>query len=526
MFLFVSQIQGNGFTEVTAEHKKERLVFAVTTYGKIKLQDPTKIFEEINGYWAWLGEEAQDGIWEAYKEIKQILDNATDSFHIARYIKRQIVLMYQWMPMDSFSKWLLTRGNLYIPSDIRDSITEDSRYPRLEQTYLKEDYINLSVMALSIRPVLPIWGEYIDPNRQGDSNDLYKEMEAVGLISETEIVNWPQPNSAFEKLHNYIAITAEDTPTTLGSLWKGIGSTEIPLWLQAKVLVRRLTIVPLCNHDATHSIIANIYRYVKSNLKPTDRRTTDRVNEKRPDGPGSDEDDKTSFLEGYKVKQRVADGDAVLFNVYSENMAVLSQKVDPTMDLRLLERSIVNLQSMEKLQIYEHQILLAQWVLAKGFPPKAFFQVDKRSVDRLLATTQALLWHWGYWDIAVFMQVERIMATVQDIPGITMRPRGGSRIARRFDEELVQLYPHAKPQKVPQKMRDSQVDTINRSANFAAIGINNLTRELMRYNWYYHGPQELKALAEQPEGRGLLVIPPKIKDQITELVIHLAKLNQ
>jgi hypothetical protein len=522
MHLEVTQIQGSGFTEVAAVHKGERLVWSVGTYGKVKLNDPLRVFDEINAYWAWMGADVQEKVWEQYKELKHYLEQVMDPFHISKYLRRHIVLMYQAMPLDSFSKWLLTRGNLYIPSDIQDTITADAHYNNAEQTYLKADYINLAALSLALRPMLPVWGEYIDQGGQGVGNDLYKEMEAVGLINETEITNWPVDNPAFDKLHNYIRITTEDTPITLGRLWEGMGSAEIPIWLQAKVLVRRLTIVPLCDHSATHSIIANVYRYVKSNLKPTDRRTTDRVNEKRPEGEGRDEDDKTSLLEGYKVKQRIAHGDAVLFTVFSENMAGLAQRVDPTVDLKLLDRTIEVLPDVAKVQIHEHQIRLAQWVLAKAYSPRAFYHIPKAAVNRLLATAQALLWHWGYMDIACLLQVERINTTDQEIPGITQQPRSSTRISRKYVDELMLLYPHVKPQKA--KANDPEGST--RNGNVAALGINNLTRLIMAGNWYYHGPRELRKLAGQPEGRGLLVVAPTIKSRITELVIDLAKLNR
>lgn len=526
MRLEVIQVQGNGFTRVAAVHNNQRLTFSTKTYGKIKLANPEAVFDEINGYWSYLPEEAQEAIWNIYAEVKEYLDNVLDSFDVVRIIRNYVNQLYQYMSMDTFSHWLLVRGNLYIPSDIQDVISDEARYPRIDQTYLKEDYINLAALAIALRPMLPIWGEFIDPERQGSTDEMYKEMEAISLIRETELFHWPHHKPAFEKLQNYIRITVEENVVSLGMVWKGIGTAELPLWLQSKVMVRRMPIVPLCDYNSPHSLIANIYNYVQSNLKPTERRTSDRVTEKTSNDNTADEDDKTSFLEGYKVKQRVPTGDAVLFNVYSENMVGILLDVDPTANIELLHQTTQMLDKMASLQIHTHQIYLAQWILAKAYPPRAFYHINKVSVNRLLAVTQALLWHWGFLDVACFVQVERISSTLQEVPGITQRPRGGSRIARKYDNELMELYPHTKPQKANLKARDVSIDSINRSSNFAAIGINTLTHEIHRYDWFYHGPEQLKALTTQPEGRGILMVPPKFKDQVTELVIHLAKVNR
>jgi hypothetical protein len=521
MRLEVSQVQGNGFVEVTARHGDESLVWQSKAYSKVKLPNPSKVFDEINAYWEWAGPETQQKVWDCYVKIKEILRDIVDNMYVAQHVRFYVNEMYKAMPMASFMRWLLTVGNLFIPSDVQDKITKDSRYTRTEQTYLRPDYINLATVALAVRPMLPLWGEYIE---QASDDDLHKEMEAVGLIAETELMTWPQPPqaamSAFDKLNAYIRFCTEDTPITLGKLWSGMGSSEIIDWLQSKVIVRRLTIVPLCDHTS-HSIISNVYRYAKSNIKPVDRSTTDRVNEKRPEGGGGEEDDKTSFLESYKIKQRIADGDAVMFSVATENMAGLVQTVDPTIDLNLLLATSEHIEEMGRCQINPHQIILAQWVMAKAFPPRAFYHIPKMSVVRLLATTQALLWHWGFHELAIYMQVDMLQQSDQMLAGLTKAPKSGSRIANKYKEELALLFPHVKPQRVRQND-----DPDSRSDNMAALAINTVTAEIRSSTWEYHGPRELYRVANQPEGRNILVVSTNLKNSITELVIHLAKLNQ
>jgi hypothetical protein len=377
--------------------------------------------------------------------------------------------------------------------------------------------------------MLPIWGEYIE---QTSDNDMYKEMAAIGLVAETEICTWPDkqtaqgnlmfaPTSAFEKLQSYVRFCTEDTPVTLGNLWKGMGSAEIPIWLQAKIMVRRLTIVPLCNTNS-HSIIANVYRYAKSNLKPPDRSTSDRVNEKRPEGGGGDEDEKTSYLESYKTKQRISGGDAAVYAFDTKNMAQLAQKVDPTVDLNLLVLCVKRLEEVARYEVQPHQELIAQWVMSKAFPARAFWHIPREAVVRLLAVTQTLLWHWGYHDIAVFMQVRLYMSTDQMLPNLIKSTKSGSRISAKYKEELAQQFPHVKLLRRGRADLDADADSDNR----AALAINNATSFIRSSTWTYMGPIELHRLAGQPEGHQQLIVPQTIKNTITELVLHLAKLNK
>ncbi|MFO6285123.1 hypothetical protein ACLBVW_36790, partial [Pseudomonas aeruginosa] len=52
-----------------------------------------------------------------------------------------------------------------------------------------------------------------------------------------------------------------------------------------------------------------------------------------------------------------------------------------------------------------HQDGYAQWVMHKAFPARAFSHINKNAVNHLLAAAQSLMWHWGFQQGAVFMQV-------------------------------------------------------------------------------------------------------------------------
>ncbi|MFO5689478.1 hypothetical protein, partial [Klebsiella pneumoniae] len=61
-----------------------------------------------------------------------------------------------------------------------------------------------------------------------------------------------------------------------------------------------------------------------------ERSTADRVNDKRPDKGGIDDDDKTSFIEWHKTKQRVTPGDIVAYNLDALDVVKPVHKIDDT----------------------------------------------------------------------------------------------------------------------------------------------------------------------------------------------------
>jgi hypothetical protein len=526
MQLTVTGVQGNGFTQVTVEHKMQQIAFSTKAYAKVKLPDQQRVFKEFNGFLnsSFVSEEDKDHIWNCYSRIRDILDMPLDSMRVAMSLRYYIRELYERLSMNDMRRWLMTVGNLHIPVEVEKKITAESRYNKVDQTYLEHEYINLATVALAVRPMIPIWGEYIEA---GTENELHKENEVVGLISDCEIAHWPvgekgphgeDVDTAFEKLAGYVRFCVEAEATTLGQLWRGMSSVEVPVHLQSKVLVRRLTIVPL-DDPTSHSIVANTYRYVKSNLNPAERTTADRVNEKRPES-GGDDDDKTSFIEAHKTKHRVSPGDIEAFNVDALNVLKLARKVDPTIDLGKLKLCVDAISNVASTPIYPHQIKLAQWVMARSFPARAFYHINKVAVNNMLAAAQALIWHWGFKDIAVFMQVDLVTYGDYQSQNQLSQPRSNARIPIKYKEDMIRLFPH---QKAPQYMNNG---TALKTDNMAGIAINNVNASIHSSHWVYRGPDQLFKDAGQVSGTNVLIVPPTIKATITELVIHLGNLNK
>lgn len=524
MKLVVTGIQGAGFTEVTAEHGTKKLSFATKVYSKVKLAEQQRVFKEINSYWEFLGPVPQQNIWESYEKIHEILNMSLDSGRVAMSLRHYIREMYTHMPMNGMRRWLATMGNLFIPVEIEKQITAESRYNKKDQTYLEHEYINLATVSLAIRPMIPVFGEYLESSSESDHN---KETEVLGLLYDCEVANWPQNevgphgeevDTAFDKLAGYVQFCVEDEPTTLARLWRQMSTVEVPIHLRSKVLVRRLTIVPL-DDITSFSIVANTYRYVRSIINPAERTTAERVNEKKPES-GGDEDEKTSFLEAHKTKHRVQPGDIEAFNLDANDHVKLTQRVDPTMDMKKLQQCMRAINQVSNMPINPHQVKIAQWVMARAFPAKAFYHINKVAVNKLLAQAQAVLWHWGFLDIAVFMQVELMKQGESGSQFQLGSTRTNSRIPNRFKDELNELFPH---QKAPQ-YTNAGVPT--RTENMAGTAISTATASIHASNWVYRGPDELWKAAGQVTSNKVLVIPQTIKATLTELVLHLGRINK
>lgn len=522
----VSEKRGSGFVEVTVKYKEAEVVFGTRVFSKVRPNGPYGVFYEFNEYLKTLDEPTKEKIFNCYKNIRELFDMDFEPSHIAGALNEEVKEIYKSVNMDKARHWLQTIGNVFIPADIESEITEESRYDKEDQTYLVDDYVDLTTGALMLRFMIPIFGEYMD---QTTDQELYKETEAAALLQGSFLEFWPlgkyynndsnKERPAFiDKLRDYIIFCTSDKSTTLGNIWNGLAGIEIPIHLTAKVLVRRLTILSLNDHTS-HSMVSNIFRYVKSNAEPTERTSAESVKDKYG-GAVSEEDERKSFLEEYKTKQRISAGDIVAFNLDALDYELMATKVDSTIDPKKLQACIDCIEWVSQYPIESHQILLTQWIMAKAFPSRAFYHIDKKSVNYLVATAQALAWHWNFEDIAVFLQVEPIyQANLAGANQLT-QSKMGTRIAGRYKQDLEEHFPHMR------QGRLTNAGVRNNPENMAANAINTVSAALRSSDWIYKGPNELYVSSGQDSPNKVLVVPINNKHRLTELVIHLSNINK
>tara|TARA_B100002019_G_scaffold286201_1_gene296296 strand:+ start:3658 stop:5298 length:1641 start_codon:yes stop_codon:yes gene_type:complete len=523
MRFLISSQSGTGFTEVTTEHNGRSLTWVVKFYTKVQLTDPSEVFMGINQYLETLPDEVLDAIFEIYVEMKEILEETYEGSEMVIPLQTCIKQLYSMVPMESIRKWIIFNYPVYIP-EIPDTLTD--RYMNRDETYIKADYFDLVVFSLATRFMIPVWGEYITRGGAGNGGELYKELDALSLVSGTEMMKWPLDNGtpgslpARDKLMRYIEIKAERNTTSLADLFGGMSCFDIPARLLATVILRRLTIVPLTPQGSDgegKNIVANLHHYVDQRLRPNDKRAGS-VNPKMKDSEGADPDDKTSVAEQYKIRQKVSDGDIMAFQVEAQRQLLLATKVDPSFDPVILDKVNEYRHEFDNIHLSNHQLTLAQWALAKAYPPRAFEDVDMKAINNLVATAQALYWHWGLYDIAILMTVEKVRFSDEDSPGLSPLAKPTSRFKNEILEDFMQAFPHFFPQ--------SGKDAKDVKGNVAFIGVSTVLQEMFEASWYYRGNPELYALSSQNPDSRTIIVQTTIRQTLHAAVMKIVSLNQ
>lgn len=505
-----------GQPTVILSHRGQSSQWNVSAYytrgqDKSPTVEDNRMFDEINAYWEQLSPERQQQIWNCYQRARDILDTHYDIDALRKPLMEVVKLLYDLMPIAEIGYWAKWR-NIRLPSNLKEHY-DPRDVP--ERTYLRADYQGLVVLAIALRPMLPIWGEFID-STQKESGNAFKEYQALGLLRYSSLIE----SEPMQRLRVYITATMDQAQTQVlssSAVLAGLGSAELPNWMLSLTVVRRLTIGEISARDDNSSLISNIHSYIQNNAKSLDRKIGTQLfggNGKVSDKTTPDksaEDQKASIVEMYKVKQEVPDGDLQILNVYTEDVVRMLIAVDESVDPAKLQRAMECMGPMEYAAIQPHQITLVQYVM-KCLPARGVPQLNKEALLRSLAVTQACLWEWGFFDLAVLATASPLPVRPDEMrPGIESR----GRIPKEIMEELQIKWPHYR------QGRGKQVTL--RQQNPVAKAVDKFCDLITNVDWQLHAPSELIALSSRLENTKKLIVPADIRAHVARLILKVTQ---
>jgi len=512
----VQEFNERGLRTVVTSFNNESLAWDARAYAKASRIDgvnaiigPEKdlVFKEINAYLKSLPNEKQARMWEAIKRLHDVITTTQELLLAKAKLQNLVKALYDEIDYEDLRRWCSMSSLIQIPLTIKaDYEDNDLR----ETTYLRSEYFDLLVLAIACRLMVPIWSEYMQRIRDQVSNTT-REYEAVQLLYKSRIIQW-QPYTRF---HQYMqrSISNKAKASTLQSVTlSGISTDEFPDWLLANTLVRRTCVAPL---DTTHegpNIVTDAYAYVSSTLRSTGhKRFAGSITDKESHRNEKSEQ-KESPAEAYKIKQQIADGETVQASVYAHDyIESLVYALAPDMDPDKLKACLDGMEELaDRFLPLPHQIVLTQWVNYTVFNPGYARTIQRASLLRLMAGTQAILWHWGFYDLAALVSATEIQRSEDEF--LSMQ-ESWSKIPNDLMDRMQQIYPHALPTKAKQSTL--------RQSNAGALSVEAFYRLLTDKDWYLQCPAPLFTLTSHVANTRKMYVPSDIRSQLATLLIRL-----
>ena len=513
--------KNRGYTTVVLSHGGKSVRITIKGYSEIKVYDDP--FFEVNGFLRTLPEPIQRELFETYCQLEDDFIEET-GYRIEGIIHRAIKRIYELVDLNQLAQWLYTHSSFIVPSQSEED--NDLRVRSKDMNYDPMDYQDLALFSLALRFLVPIWGQLADDKKKGDENGAinskFFELKLLKYIENTPLVELP----AWDKLYRYCeanyksSLNKANKFEVFSNILNGLASTEIPGWMRAKAVFRKIHMFPIFNRPSTgvtHSLISSLHYEVRASLRDNgSRRAVDKLRPKNNISDEQNEEERNSVIEQYKIKFRAVDGDLVLLQVYTSNIEQVAFRLDPTLPPDLLETVKQNRYRLETEIILPHQIVLMQWVLCPVLTPKSIPRLPRGNLIAMLIVTQALLWHWGFKELAVLLTVAK---SLKDTAKISAPPAKRNIAPKQQQERLKELFPFEHP---PTTAR-STVNQKLLDLNFALNEVGVLTEHLFSSAWQYVGPSALLKATPEIASEGFVVPPSDLKTVLMSLAVTVAE---
>lgn len=485
--------------DIYMRHNGEEIVWSGSSYERARFNNIGGLFTQINTYWSMLTANRQQVIFNTYKRIKTILDTVTDFNRAHQRLQTCIKDLYDQHNLNEIIKMVIMDTQIVIPSTVKDCLgPKDSK----DLTYLRTDYQELIAMAVYLRPMVPVWSEYIR-NFKEHTGNIYKETLAFALLGLSSAMNV----SPMERLSWYINRNIDSDKTSIAAIMGGLGSAELPGWLLALAVVRRLAVGEITAPDGSVNIISNIYNFLGTSMDGLDRRFGGRVAEKH--NPNNQlGDDNMSAPENYKIKQEfsLADIDGAVVSLEGmERLIHLGKTIDITIPDELVVVCVNNVQGIAN-AVFQNAI--AGWINKNSTSPRIIAHLDYKERCQVYGVAQAILWHWGFHELAAMQTALPIMGEKAAFFG----NQAMARLTKDVQEDLNASCPHY------HMTNDNKLGR-NKQDNPVVPAIDAITPSATANRWNFKGPAELGAITGLTGSA--FVCPPDFKNMIARFLLRL-----
>jgi len=506
MRIEIEGLSPKGINLIRMLHGKEDVLWATPGYSSASIPERDKLFDDFNKYVSRLTKEQQDKLWNIYMDVRDVIATVSDPTLLDIELKKLVVQLYEVVTYADCRRYVYHGGDVMFPENLKTEYTESDLRSRnyQDRTYLRDEYIDLVILTLGYRFMIPIWGEYIQRVSSRTANE-YKETAAFDLTSLAAINEWPPTI----RLKRYVDASVLDSKASMAVLLFALSTVEIPKHLLALAVVRKLAVSPLSPRNSEDNLIKVLYNHVTGTANRLDTRFGGNIGQKKL-VKDSAEDDNSSVWDMYKINQDIPDGDKILMEVYTENPLQMARQIYGEVNEDRVRKCLNVTTKLDNLEIHPHHVAITQWIMGKVISPRGVQTLPKQALLRAMGVTQAVLWDWGFLELAVLVTAERQEAEDQEM---FQDVAGRSRVEASMKEKLNELYPHW-------RRNTRRFDPAKRT-NVAINAIDTLADQLNRCIWLPNAPKQLLEEFDNISVTRQWIVSGNIKMQLAELIVRL-----
>lgn len=493
--------------EVQISHGDEHMNFSASCFGRSNFEQGYDVFDHLNKYWATFDKAEQSHIFNIYRDIAMLFGAVISRTELTIELNKKVIELINFHSFERAYQWIMFEADIAIPSNFdNEYIHSIDRQGSREQTYIRSDYVKLITLALILRTLLPIWGEFIARTRQ-ESGTTFKEYYAFQLLNRADVLK----SEPFQKLVVYIERTVGEDKSNPSTIIEGISSEDFSRWMMALVIIRRLSTGDIRGLDARANMVTYIHKYITAKMKGSDLAPDSMVKAKLyDDGGGGDIESKLSSLERYKIKHDISQGEITELEYIISDSKRIAYRLSANMTDELLERSMQSTQILMNHDIIEPQMTILRWIFKKIISPRGIMYLDKRTIVIAMGVLQAVLWARGHKYLSLLVTSHILKHDNFIYIGNT---DSRQRITKDMQAELDSLYPHFKI--------IGGKKTGLKPVNLATRSIEMVADNFSMFTWSMTADEELIKEAFGNCNSRRIQVPSDIKLRLARLVIEL-----
>lgn len=481
------------------------------------------IFAEINAYWRTFQPATLDEVFRIYDRIHDTINRSPDVGAMTQAVRPLVAELFEYHPQEDIDYWVRMKSGLLVPPEIPREYDNSKNWP-VERTYLEADYRKLVPLAISMRLMAPIWGEFMYRIDTEMSNN-FKEYQAFHLLALSNVYEC----EAMQRLEVFVTHTIPRDSAIDGAIYAGISREDFPRWMLAFTVVRRLyrgDVRGISNN--THTLITYLWSFINTKAMGLDGHFG-KLTSKYTDSGGGNEENNLSRLEGFKIKQDVAAGDVAIVGNYITHSVqivhdilagreVLTPKTSLVRRLnedpgfpQLVAESLASTAALHKESLAQPQVTIAGWVLSDFVPIRSIpYLRNKSDLISMIAFAQAYLWSRGHRELAALVSGVSKNVAITD----TTIGDNKTRMTREQLERLSEVYPYLRRSRGKQKQ--------SRSTNQTLSTIDTVTEALSERNWMLTLPTSWVSQLRSGSARDRRYdVPTNIRGLLADLVTDL-----
>ena len=380
-----------------------------------------------------------------------------------------------------------------------------------EQTYLKDEYLELIALSQILKTVIGPIGQFANDNIM-ELNPKNIHHSLSGFFLDHPIAE----SRPFIKLQGLIrkimeTLSRNKDESDIRTIENGIAKEDIPIAALATAMVQKVAMAVVMDDNETKNIITRTYNFINNKLQNKgDTSTAIRPKVGSVDMDSGD-NDAESKMEQFRIVSNLPNGSVVELNWSAKREIIAINKrynFYNKEDEIIYRDALVFTEILRTSRLNQTQMILLSWIFKDIIDPRSIMYIQIDGIVNLIASAFVYLWKHGFKDLA-------LLITSRSISNVDSLEFNATTNIARIPKEIKSILDVQYPFK---KVIVSKI--ANKEVNLAEEAISLLTEMLFKYEWSYTAYSNY-ILEVNKNISDKVVVPSNIKIRLAELIIHL-----